>query len=318
MARGQYTVQIMKTIEERINQAVLSLAEQRVEVEKTGFLQLWQLKNGVSSFSEWDSKRLPEYVESQKALGYTEEDLTVEAWISTSREWYFYIAATVRNIKNGSFYSFSNDIQFVGKNKLTKLQLEEAEAPVFKIIQENRNLYLNNEIKAAEFIEKGLFYTNNLDKMKFDKETHDYVFSVKTSIEERKRRVLEDAREELLSWAVENGSELLKLRIKHNQNWQSLAETEFALSHSAGFSEWKDGEESESWSVNNATLEQLKELEAAEDENPDHEIYIIRCKFYSEDGDKIHRTYLHCVVKTPVGKVSLYREIDDVSEDKEE
>jgi len=308
----------MKTLLERINEAVITLAEESVKIERTGFIQLWQLKNGMSYLSNWDAKRIPEYIESQKSLGYTEDDMSVEAWLGTSNAWYSYISATVRNVKNGSSYRFSNNIVFVGRHELTKTQLEEAESPGLKIIQQHRETYLNNKENAIDFIKKGLFYQNNLGEMMFDQETHDFILSVSNDIEANKKAAIEASRNKFIAWAEENGSELLKLRIKYGQNWQNLAATEWAIAHTTGFQIWSDGEESEEWLVKNGSLEQLKELERAIAENPDHEIDMIRCKFkndnynYPEETDYFHKTYLRINVKTPVSYLPLFREIEDV------
>lgn len=307
----------MKTINERINEAVLALAEERVKVEQTGFLELFQIRNGMHKFSDYDSKMFPVYVERQFALGYTEADLTVEACTRTNREWFSYIAVTLRNPLNGSSYRLSNCIMFLRRDQLTKDQLLEAEAPLMELIAHNRTKLLNNYEEAAAFIADGKFFQNNLDKMKVDKETHDYILSVKNYIEAKKQKANEAARNELLTWATGNGSELLKLRIKHNQNWQKIAETEWAIAHTTGFSLWEYDGEDEKWNVENATIEQLLELEKAQSENPGTDINIIRCRWSDEDGYIVHRTFLICKVKTPTSNCFLYREITDVSESEE-
>lgn len=162
----------------------------------------------------------------------------------------------------------------------------------------------------------------------------DYAATIKAAAEKAaaaaaEKAELEAGRTELLSWAKENGSELLKLRIKHEQNWQSLSETEWALAHVNGeFKTWDyDPDSKEDWTVMNATLEQLNELEKAQAENPECAIDIMRSKFDSEmydvdDTPYIHRTFIRCIVPMPtkneytngIGK-TLYREITDASEE---
>lgn len=145
----------------------------------------------------------------------------------------------------------------------------------------------------------------------------------KTAYEANRKAALVAGRTILLNWATENGSELLKLRIKHNQNWQNLAEQEWAIAHTEGFGFWFDDEELETWVVNNASLDQLQLLEEAVVKNPDFEIDIIRCKFmydeqdyYGErESDYYHRTFLRCEVKTPIGYVHLIKEIKDADDD---
>jgi hypothetical protein len=306
----------MKTLVEKINEAVIALAKERVEIEKAGFFYFWQLQNGLNKFTDWDSKRLSEYVESQKSLGYSEDDLSVSAWISTHGVWANYIAATVENKFNGSSYRFSNAIQFLNRDSVTKKQLEEADLPVQKLVLENRSAFLNKKEAAAEFIEKGRFYQNNIERMCFDKETHDYVLSVKNEIENNKKMEIEAARNTLLSWAIENGSDLLKLRIKHNQNWQTITENEWALAHTKGFGLWPYDETNEDWDVNNANINQLMALESSKSENPDCDIDITRSKWVDE-FDVTHRTFLRCFVKTPIGTAVLFREIEDADDQDE-
>jgi hypothetical protein len=126
------------------------------------------------------------------------------------------------------------------------------------------------------------------------------------------------ARETLRTWAIENGSDLLKLRIKHEQNWMQLAQTEWAIAHSAGFDVWDYTDNDDSWPVNNATIDQLKAMEAAEAENPDHNIEIHRYKWVEDYDEVTHRTFLTCDAKTPTGNITLYKEIDDVSSEDDE
>ena len=144
------------------------------------------------------------------------------------------------------------------------------------------------------------------------------------AVEEKRKAMTEAGRKELLAWANDNGSELLKLRIKHNQNWQTIAEAEWAVAHSVGFSplsELCDIENDDSWTVKNGTIEQLKELEKAQEENPNHEITIERMKFVQKDNDEYydeavsHKTFLSCKIKTPVGIIYLFREINDVDDE---
>lgn len=313
----------MKTLVERIYEAIRIVAEEKTNLEKRGFMQLWQLKNGKASISAWDLERINEFIKREKSLGYNEDDISVKAWCSTHYEWFSYIAATLKNDKSGSYYQFSNPVSFLSKNKLTKSELEESQAQIIKIISENREIFFNNKENSIQFIEEGLFYQNNLDKMMFDQETHDYVLSVKESIENEKKAAIEAGRTELCTWAKVNGSELLKLRIKHNQNWLRLAEEQWALAHTTGFDVWSDDDESDEWLVKNASIEQLQELEKAVAENPGHEIDMIRSKFMYEEsvwnGDEMedyyHKTFLRITVKTPVGTTQLFKEIQDADDD---
>lgn len=139
----------------------------------------------------------------------------------------------------------------------------------------------------------------------------------KAAAEAAKKAALDAGREALLTWAKENGSDLLKLRIKHEQNWQAIAETEWAKAHAEGFEPWGFNPDSEKdWTVNNANLEQLQVLNAVKEKNPQHKIDIMRSRWIDEENEGyIHRTFLRCEVKTPVGYISLYKQINDVNEE---
>lgn len=151
-----------------------------------------------------------------------------------------------------------------------------------------------------------------------DKSKRAKVAAEKAAAEAAKKAALDAGREALLTWAKENGSDLLKLRIKHEQNWQEIAETEWAKAHvSEGFEPWDFNPDSEKdWTVNNATLKQLQVLNAVKEKNPQHKIDIMRSRWIDEENeDYIHRTFLRCEVKTPVGYISLYKQINDVTEE---
>lgn len=156
-----------------------------------------------------------------------------------------------------------------------------------------------------------------------EREKREIEAAEKIERDEKRRIELETSKNELLAWAKENGSELLKLRIKHEQNWHSIAETEWAIANSFGFTSWDDRDTEKEWPVMNATLEQLHELEASQKENPDHEMEIMRYKFahsdeecqYGELDPYYFKTFIRAVVKTPTNKEYLYREITDASEE---
>jgi hypothetical protein len=142
--------------------------------------------------------------------------------------------------------------------------------------------------------------------------------------EEAKRKADEEAKktaakaafkERLFTWSLEHGSDLLKLRIKYEQNWFGLASVEWAQSLVPDFTD-EVLDSKDEWKVKNATLEQLKELEAAEAKYPDIEIYINRHKFLNYDEQETNFcTYLCAAVSTLSNTIYLYKEIVDVSEE---
>lgn len=181
-----------------------------------------------------------------------------------------------------------------------------------KIYHEKTTNYGNLSVSFSEITERiiALWEERNNHFAKIEQEKAEK--NAKTKAREEKIR---EAREKLLDWAKQNGSELLKLRIKHNQNWQTMANVEWAMANTKGFSEWEYDKEEDQWNVNNATINQLKQMEKAVAENPYMEVEMIRCKFMSDDQDHdseyYHRTFLRMIVDAPVGQVNLYKEISD-------
>jgi hypothetical protein len=297
---------------DKVRNEILALAGKKVQDEQTGFFFLWQLKNNKATVK--NEEGILRYAEEQKKLGFSEKDLRVEAYTSTNRAWYTWIAAKIYNPTNDTYFE-PGEVLWKARRDFTKSALEEADAPVFALIQRNRDKFIDNKIACVEFIRAGNFYQNNLGKMNFDQETHDFVLCVKEQLAEEEKAAKEVAREELRTWAIENGSEFLKLRIKHQHNWQSMAETEWALAHSVGFASWEYGDSDDEWFVKNATFDQLTELEKAQNENPDCKVDIIRSKWVGDYGSVIHRTFLRCYVQTPLGTEHLFREIEDASDE---
>lgn len=141
--------------------------------------------------------------------------------------------------------------------------------------------------------------------------------AIKEAEETAKKAVLLAGRNELLEWAKDHGSELLKLRIKHEQNWLDIAEEEWAVAHCKGFAVADFDEDESWWTVKNANIDQLRELEKAKSENTECEIAIIRVKFVDneeDDDEAYHRTFLRVNVKTPAREQYLYKEISNAAD----
>jgi hypothetical protein len=71
--------------------------------------------------------------------------------------------------------------------------------------------------------------------MDFDQVTHDFVLSVKKELEAaetqrifEEKEIVKREKEVLKKWAIGNGDEFLKLKIKHDQNWFKEACYQFA------------------------------------------------------------------------------------------
>ncbi len=299
----------MKLIE-KVKKAIIENLEKE---NPKPYYDLWCLKNDHAIFSESFTEWLSTFLEKELSKGYTEDDLTIYVSNSVS-----HIYCAVTNRISGLSFSRSQFISIPNRSQFTKQQLTEADAPILEAIAQNRKIIGNIEA-AKSFLDSGKFLQNNLKAMYFDQETHDFVLSVKTQIEKDKEDAIEAGRNELRQWAEKEGSELLKLRIKHGQNWLNIAQEEYAIAHTVGFGFWEYDAVDDDWDVKNATLEQLQELEKAQAENPNCEIKITRSKFIQEDphGDYepeiTHRTFLECAVKTPVSTYILYKEIKDIS-----
>lgn len=210
----------------------------------------------------------------------------------------FLTGETMKVLGSGIYSDFSGNFDFPSMEKEYKdLFSKYGELPVtFEEIKEKAKEYSDLQEKQHKI---------RLEKI-----------AKKEAQKEAAKKIREQQINELLNWAKNNGSELLKMRIKHNQNWQKMAEKEWALAQVTGF-EYLEEDEDEFWLVENATLEQLIELEQAQKENPDLHMEITRCKYYGDDyaDEYTHRTFIRCFVQTPINThISLDKEIIDVDD----
>lgn len=273
------------------------------KLERYDYYLQWQTKRG--NFTLLGD--ISVFLEKQKEKGYDLNDIS-----ATCRERSYW---GLKNRLSGET-TLSMKIDFPIILSLSKDELLEFQEFYSKFVLENRERYLGKKQAAIEFIKERLFYRNNLEKMVMDKETHDYILSIKEQEDFKKQQEHESAVNSLRLWSLLNGSELLKLRIKHEQNWQYLAEGEWAIAHSVGFHAWDIEDYDDRWPVNNATLEQLRLLEHSQEENPKHEIETHRFKFNVGYDYPYHRTFLTCAVLTPLNNIiTLFKEIDDVDDE---
>lgn len=124
---------------------------------------------------------------------------------------------------------------------------------------------------------------------------------------------LEKQKRDLQQWALTNGSELVKLRIKHEQNWVEIAEFEWALHYFPDFGKWMNDESDNEWEIKDGSVEQLKILDEMNEKYKDYECFFIleRHEFvsnYPEDDSEIV-DFIAAYIQTPYRKVTLYKEI---------
>jgi hypothetical protein len=306
----------MKTIELRIKEALLQLAKECSEKEQTGFVQLYQHQNDMIQIDE----KYKDYVESQKELGYSEKDLNVTAYLSTNNEWFSWIAFLLKNEINNTLFQ-SDNVRYIPEKELTKSQLLEAKEPFFELVRKNRSI-IRDKVKALEIIEKNAFYRNNLKKMCFDQETHDFVLSVQNELEQKKlaekearEAKLKQEKTELKKWAETHGNDYLKLKIKHDQNWFQEACIQKALTLAAPeFLAAKDFNYENCWEVKNASLDQLRELEAVKLVPETNNNLTIRRYKIIEDYEPVHYTYLEYTVTIAGNEITLAKQIEDQDE----
>ncbi len=250
---------------ERIWNAIETLAQERVEIEKTGFFELWQIKNRFVEIPD-----ITGYLDRQETLGFSDDDISVEAYLSTHSAWYSYISYHAKNDINGSMeFNSGRSVKFKGKGEFTKDQLLEAMAPEMEMIHQNRLTYLDNEDNAREFIQAGKFYQNNLTKMFFDQETHDFLLSVLKKMEQQKKDAVQAGKEKLRQWALENGSRTLKARIEDGFNWFDLAHEEYFLHMlPEDFRFQGEYDTDECWDYNNPTLQHILTLRSVRNTFP--------------------------------------------------
>jgi hypothetical protein len=141
---------------------------------------------------------------------------------------------------------------------------------------------------------------------------------------QEKKKKEEAGEQELLEWAKQKGSELLKKRIQHGMNWYELSREEYAKSKLPDFVHLNQIDEIGSeWKVKNASLAQIKMLEKMQIKYPDFEMYIERHKIYEKSSDGFnyedqyyHKTYIStCVYLPDTSKLYMYHEIEDVPEE---
>ena len=184
--------------------------------------------------------------------------------------------------------------------KGTEMKLDSREYDLTVSVYFNRETYKSKSLK--------------MDKMKADVESgkvHEWYNQQKAikEAEEQKERDriarIVSGRETLKNWALENGSDTLKLLINYEKDWLEMAENEFALSKIPEFNNGyvlnsNDVEPAEMDSVSFPSTDQLTVLDEFSNKYPfDFDIV----KF-----DRDESTYLSCNIPLPTGdEIILYK-----------
>lgn len=100
---------------------------------------------------------------------------------------------------------------------------------------------------------------------------------------EQKEKAYKEGKASLENWAKEHGSDLLKLRIQHDQNWLEMAEKEYAISILG--EGWEDGpDHKDSYEIKNGSLNLLKKLSELKKQYPG--IYFTPYRYTFDDYDE--------------------------------
>ena len=92
----------------------------------------------------------------------------------------------------------------------------------------------------------------------------------------------------LKTWALGNGSELLKARIEENMNWVEMADKEYDHSRMPEGFDYKDEDDYDScWDYKNPTLEHINVLREARKNEVFTNVELRKCRKTDEDGDKV-------------------------------
>lgn len=200
-----------------------------------------------------------------------------------------------------------NQADMVKKEK--EVEEKEKEEAYQREVAENRKKILGNKEEAL----KVNFYRNNLDKMKVDQETHDFIESVRKEKEEAEYAAKVQAKENLKTWALANGSDLVKARIEENMNWLQLANDEYFESiKPEGFDDLPSYDEK--WEIKNATLEQLAALREVRKDFPNAELvrykYITKGNYeYGESNNIEHVDVIRVKVTSLDGSTKLFEKV---------
>lgn len=194
---------------------------------------------------------------------------------------------------NNSYYAETNDIQLAFNGFISHCENEirerKKQAAQEKERKEKAQKYFDDAVAMNRKIigDKDAaiafsFQQNNLTDMRVDQETYDYILQVRKEKEDRGKAEKEALKEAIKRWGIENGTELLKLRIEENMNWYQLANDEYFLSITPkGFINMEEPEES--WLIKNADIGQIKTLREVRVNYPD--ALLKRYKYDMSEGD---------------------------------
>lgn len=151
---------------------------------------------------------------------------------------------------------------------------------------------------SLEEIKKGIDRAINLHKKRKEKKEQEK--KEKEAVNLALKEVKNEAKEDLKNWSLNYGSELLKLRIKHDQNWVEIAEKEWSLNSLPEFHERDEEFLDNEWDIKDANVEQLKQLENFKEKykNLDCSFELVRTKFI-EESENYYIDYIFAIVNTP-------------------
>lgn len=121
----------------------------------------------------------------------------------------------------------------------------------------------------------------------------------------RRFDIIQKEIDEFKSWAEDNGSDYLKLKIKYNQSWVDMARMEFASQQLKGFKPKPQlGIASDPRLVKDATFDELVNLDEIASEQPDFKFSLVQ--FPENKKSK----YIACEVNVSGDTVELYKELE--------
>jgi len=166
-----------------------------------------------------------------------------------------------------------------------------------QVYEKKYNIFLDQEkiIMRAKNIqdEVNLFRENRRKQLEQEKAERE---AAKIASEEKAKA----SKELLKSWALANGSDLLKARIEENLNWFEMANDEWLASVCPeGFMIYDEDNFDSCWDYNNPTLEHINEMREARNNTVFESVSLRKCREVDENEEK---TFYHFVV----GKIKSF------------
>lgn len=197
-------------------------------------------------------------------------------------------------------------------NERTNSEIKEINDRIMSLTLKNAKFYTDYNIpklsekgigSAVSYYYNALFNGSNAKVegdvlAKIDKLVAEY--QQQSELKKQEEEQLKEAKKQgLRTWALENGSELLKARIEESMNWVELAEKEHDRSRMPEGFDYKDEDDYDScWDYKNPTLEHISALREARKNEVFESVEMRKCRKTDEDGDK---TFYYFIVATMTG-----------------